>query len=214
MIRETFPVGMFACNCTILGCEETREAIVLDPGEEPDRVLEALRRHGLRPVQILHTHAHLDHVGGTSGIAGQAPAPARLHEDDLPLYTNVAAQAALFHLAAPPAPPDVDRFLRDGETIRFGRHEIEILHTPGHTPGSITIHVPGDPPWLLTGDTLFRESIGRTDLWGGDATRILRSIRDRLLIYPDASIVLPGHGPATTIEHERRWTPFLTGLAR
>jgi len=212
MILETFPVGMFGCNCTILGCEETKEAVIVDPGEEPERVLEAVRRLELRPVQILHTHAHLDHVGATRRVAEGVQAPARLHEGDLYLYENVPMQAQLFHLTAPPAPPDVDRFLVDGESIRFGRLQIEVLHTPGHTPGSVSIHVPGDPPLLLTGDTLFRDSIGRTDLWGGDLSRILRSIRERLLVQPDDAVVLPGHGPASTIEYEKRCNPFLADL--
>jgi glyoxylase-like metal-dependent hydrolase (beta-lactamase superfamily II) len=210
MIQETFPVGLLQCNCTVLGCEETRRAVVVDPGDEPERILETLRRHDLTCQAILHTHAHLDHVGGTQALAEATGAQVLLHGGDQFLYDNVEMQARMFGFPIPRTLP-VDRHVQDGEALGFGNHRGEILHTPGHTPGSLCLHLPGGAPLLLAGDTLFLGSIGRTDLWGGDTDTILRSITERLLTLPDETIVIPGHGPATTILQERRANPFLQG---
>lgn len=211
MIVETFPVGLLQCNCTLLGCEETKHAIVIDPGDEPESILAALRRHDLRLQTILHTHAHLDHVGATQALAEATGARIFLHDGDQFLYDQVELQARLFGFPVPRILP-VDHHVGDGEEILWGRQSGEVFHTPGHTPGSLCLHVPefGDgTPRVLAGDTLFLGSIGRTDLWGGDMDAILRSIRERLLVLPDETIVIPGHGPETTIGHERRTNPFL-----
>lgn len=212
MIQETFPVGPLQCNCTILGCEETRRALVIDPGDEADRILEALKRLDLTLVGILHTHAHLDHVGATQALARPSGARIMLHPADQFLYDHVDMQARMFGFPIPQSIP-VDHHVRDGEAISFGQRSGEIVHTPGHTPGSLCLRVDAgaavQAPTLFAGDTLFLGSIGRTDLWGGDMDQILRSIDERLLILPDETIVVPGHGPQTTIGRERRSNPFL-----
>ena len=213
MIIETFPVGVLQCNCTVLGCEETRRALVIDPGDDPQLILNALQRLDLTCEALLHTHAHLDHVAATERIAAATGARVLLHEADQFLYDMVDAQARMFGFPVPKTLP-VDRHVADGEEMRVGHVRGEVLHTPGHTPGSLCLSVPdGDAgkvqPRLFAGDTLFLGSIGRTDLWGGDMAAILRSIHQRLMTLPDDTVVVPGHGPLTTIGHERRTNPFL-----
>lgn len=204
---ETFPVGPLQCNCTILADESTGEAVVIDPGDEPERILRALEDAKLTPVALLHTHAHFDHIGGTRGVKEATGAAIRLHPADRPLYDALPDQAALFGLTAgAPLPPDAP--LSDGETIAFGRHALTAIHTPGHTPGSTCFRLDGDRPALFSGDTLFRRSIGRTDLWGGDTEKILASIRERLFALPGDTRVVCGHGPDTTIGEEKRLNPF------
>ncbi|MDM7914339.1 MAG: MBL fold metallo-hydrolase [Candidatus Eisenbacteria bacterium] len=226
MIVETFPVGLLQCNCTVLGCEETRRALVVDPGDEVEAILAVVERYRLTVETILHTHAHLDHLGATAPLARATGARVLLHAGDQPLYDHVDEQARLFGFATPPTVP-VDRHVADGEELRVGEMRGEVLHTPGHTPGSLCLHLPAPanspagaasprasdaPARLFSGDTLFQGSIGRTDLWGGDTDAILRSIRERLLTLPDATLVVPGHGPSTTIGQERRSNPFLRSL--
>jgi hydroxyacylglutathione hydrolase len=207
VLIETFPVGPLQCNCTILADEDTREAVVIDPGDEPERILRALEAARLRPVALLHTHAHLDHITGSRAVKESTGAPIRLHPADGPLYDALPEQAAFFGLRAQaPLPPDAP--LRDGETIRFGAWTLGAIHTPGHTPGSTCFQLLGDSPRLFSGDTLFRRSIGRTDLWGGDTVQILQSIRERLFRLPGDMPVVCGHGPDTTIDEERRLNPF------
>ena len=204
---ETFPVGPLQCNCTILADEASREAVVIDPGDEPERILRALEAARLRPVALLHTHAHLDHITGSRAVKEATGAPIRLHPADAPLYDALPEQAAFFGLRADaPLPPDDP--LRDQETIRFGAWTLAAIHTPGHTPGSTCFQLLGDRPRLFSGDTLFRRSIGRTDLWGGDTEQILRSIREKLFGLPGDTPVVCGHGPDTTIDEERRLNPF------
>ena len=217
MIFRTFPVGWLQCNCVILGCETTRRALVLDPGDEVDRILAVLQEEGLTLQGVLHTHAHLDHVGATAPLAAATGAPILLHAADRPLYEAAAEQASWMGIPPPRMSP-VDRYLGDGESISWGARTGEVIHTPGHTPGSLCLRVPwlqddgaAGPEHLFAGDTLFAGSIGRTDLWGGDEHQILRSIRRRLLTLPDETVVWPGHGPATTIGRERRDNPFLAG---
>ena len=207
MILECFPVGPFQCNCTILGDEETREAIVVDPGGEPDRILAALARHALRATAILHTHAHLDHLGATQAVKDATGAPVLLHGADLFLYENVEMQARMLGLP-PVAVPPLDAHLAHEQEIRFGGCPTLCLHTPGHTPGSVSFLLP-DQGLLLSGDTLFLGSIGRTDLPGGSFEEIIESIHGRLLPLPDETRVIPGHGPATSIGQEKRINPFL-----
>ena len=204
---KTIPVGPLQCNCSILVDEETREAIVIDPGDEADRILLALAEAKARPVALLHTHAHFDHIGGTAGIARATGAPIRLHAADRPLYDRLQKQGETFGLTfEPPLPPDEP--LTDDEKISFGSFPVRVIHTPGHTPGSTCFLLEGDRPILFSGDTLFRRSIGRTDLWGGDTDQILESIRRKLFALDPATPVVCGHGPGTTIGEERRSNPF------
>ena len=209
LILETFPVGPLQCNCSIVGCATTRDALVIDPGEEPDRVIEALDRLGLRARALLHTHAHFDHIAATKVVAARTGALAALHVDDRPLYEHLADQTAWFGLP-PVETPSIDRWLKDGDRVRAGEAETEVVHTPGHTPGSVCFRFNGGP--LFTGDTLFAGSVGRTDLWGGSSAQLFESIRTRLLPLPDDTPVIPGHGPATTIGRERRLNPFVAAL--
>jgi glyoxylase-like metal-dependent hydrolase (beta-lactamase superfamily II) len=204
---ETFPVGPLQCNCTILLDEATREAVVIDPGDEPDRIRKALEEARVRPIALLHTHAHFDHIGATRALSEATGAPIRLHAADRPLYDALPEQASYFGLSAAPPRP-VDRDLVDGEIIRFGNFSIRAIHTPGHTPGSTCFELEGDAPILFSGDTLFRRSIGRTDLWGGDTPTILASIREKLFTLPGEVPVVCGHGPRTTIAEEKRSNPF------
>ena len=207
VLIETFPVGPLQCNCTIVAEEATGEAVVIDPGDEPERILRALQGASLKPVALLHTHAHLDHITGSRRVKEATGAAIRLHPADRPLYDALPEQAAFFGLSAE-APIDPDAPLTDGETIRFGPHSLTAIHTPGHTPGSTCFRLDGDRPLLFSGDTLFRRSVGRTDLWGGDTQRILASIREKLFALPGDTSVVCGHGPDTTIDEEKRLNPF------
>lgn len=204
---ETFPVGPLQCNCSVLADESSREAVVIDPGDEPERILRVLESMKLKPLALLHTHAHLDHITASRDVKEATGAAIRLHEADRALYDALPEQAAFFGLSAQtPLPPDAP--LSDGETIRFGRFWLTAIHTPGHTPGSTCFQLEGDTPVLFSGDTLFRRSIGRTDLWGGDTEAILSSIRQKLFALPRDTPVICGHGPGTTIGEEKRLNPF------
>lgn len=211
MIIEHRPVGPLQCNCTILGCEKTGEAIVIDPGDEAAEIISILEKQKLNVKYILHTHAHFDHLGATQAVYDKTKSEVCLHQDDMFLYENVAMQCALFGFAAKPV-PQITNFLKQGDAIRFGDYKIDVLHTPGHTPGSLSFHLKADIPLLFTGDTLFMQSIGRTDLWGGDYNLILKSIQDKLLQFNDDTLVHPGHGPSSSIGFERRENPFLKDL--
>ncbi len=207
MILESFPVGPLRCNCTILGDEVTHEAIVVDPGDNIPEILARLEKHGLTLRQIVVTHAHIDHVGGAALLKKATGAPVLLNQQDLGLLGMMEMQAGWLGIATPAvAPPDASA--EDGLTIGLATLPAEVLHTPGHTPGSICLLFPRQS-LLLAGDTLFAGSIGRTDLPGGDARQILRSLRERLLVLPDTTRVLPGHGAETTIGEERQSNPFL-----
>jgi len=208
MIHEVFPVGMLACNCSILGDESTGEAVVIDPGDDIDKVQQILARHHLRVKYIVATHAHIDHVGGIEKLKLATGAPVLMHKSDLPLYQGMAEQAEWLGVPAPGV-TDVDQFLKEGDLLHWGAQSLEVLHTPGHSPGSISLHVPGENHRILSGDTLFQGSIGRTDLWGGSMDDILRSIQTRLLIFPDETPVFPGHGLPTTLGAERERNPYL-----
>lgn len=211
MIHEIIPVGWLQCNCHILGDEERREAIIIDPGDEVDRILALVRKHRLTVKQIVNTHAHPDHVGGLRELREITGAPVLMHADDLVLYQNLERFTRLFGMPAPPL-TEVDAFLRDGDRVRCGAIDAQVLHTPGHTQGSICLYLPDDVKRLFAGDTLFLGSIGRTDLWGGSPEAILRSIKNQLLVLDDETRVFPGHGPATTIGQERERNPFLERL--
>jgi glyoxylase-like metal-dependent hydrolase (beta-lactamase superfamily II) len=209
MILETFPVGPLQCNCTILGDREAGEAIVIDPGDEVGRIYRRLVELGLKLKQILVTHAHIDHVGGALKLKGLTGAPILLNENDLPLLKMMDQQAGWLGVATPEtAPPDES--LVDGLRVGLEHYPAQIIHTPGHTQGSVCLHFAA-LKLLVAGDTLFEGSIGRTDLPGGDYGQIIDSIQTRLLSLPDETRVLTGHGPATTIGAERRSNPFLCG---
>ena len=207
MILETFPVGPLACNCTIMGDEEAGEAIVVDPGDEVARIHRRLTELGLKLKQILVTHAHIDHVGGALKLKRLTGAPILLNENDLPLLKMMEVQAGWLGVATPEtAPPDAP--LADGLVVGLDRYPAEVLHTPGHTQGSVCLLF-APLKMVVAGDTLFAGSIGRTDLPGGNFDQIIDSIHSRLLPLPDETKVLTGHGPATTIGEERRRNPFL-----
>ncbi len=208
MIIETFPVGLLQCNCTILGSAQTREAIVIDPGDEIDKVLARLKKHSLAVKYIIATHAHIDHVGGFSELKAATGAPVYLHQGDLPLYEILPVQAQMLGIAAPPA-TEIDHQLAQGDELGIGEIKIKVHHTPGHTPGSICFHLPDDEARLFSGDTLFMRGIGRTDLWGGSFEQIMDSLHRKVMALPDETVVVPGHGPATTIGYERANNPWL-----
>jgi hydroxyacylglutathione hydrolase len=207
MILETFPVGPLQCNCTLLGDEEAGEAIVIDPGDEVSRIYRRLSDLGLKIKQILVTHAHIDHVGGALKLKRLTGAPILLNEDDLPLLKMMEMQAAWLGVPTPEVSgPDVN--LTDGLEVGLDRYPAQVLHTPGHTQGSVCLHF--EPlKMVMAGDTLFAGSIGRTDLPGGNSRQIIESIESRLMALPDETRVVPGHGPETTIGVERRSNPFL-----
>jgi glyoxylase-like metal-dependent hydrolase (beta-lactamase superfamily II) len=207
MILETFPVGPLQANCTILGNEETREALVIDPGDEAPRIHRRLTELGLTLKQILLTHAHIDHVCGALPLKRLTGAPILLNENDLPLLQNMKMQAGWIGIAPPEtAPPDA--FLTDGETVGIEGLFAKVVCTPGHTQGSVCFYFAA-LNLLVAGDTLFAGSIGRTDLPGGNYDQIIASITTRLLPLPAQTRVFTGHGPATTIGEERQGNPFL-----
>jgi len=208
MIIETFPVGWLECNCTILGDEQTREAIVIDPGDDPLEILGRLEKHGLTAKQIVCTHTHIDHVGAICELQERLATPAAIHKEDLFLFDKLDVQAQWIGMPAPKRGA-IDRYLVDGDAVACHGVEMGVIHTPGHTPGSTTFHLPGDRNILFTGDTLFAQSIGRTDLWGGSYPEIITSIQKKLLPFDDDTLVIAGHGQSTTIGHERRYNPFL-----
>ena len=256
LIHITIPVGMLQCNCSIIGDPVTREALVVDPGDEVTRILDLLGRRRLTVKAIVSTHAHIDHVGGLAKLHQYTGAPVLMHRDDLPLYQAMDIQASFLGVL-PPDLTEVDQLLKEGDVLRWGSLEAQVIHTPGHTPGSVSLYLPHDAgkisltdkgvkadgkpgaadgaqnagdrrdsrksevekegsqetgirvPQLLAGDTLFKGSIGRTDLWGGSMEEIMDSLRSKLMQLPDATVVHPGHGPMTTIGQEREANPFL-----
>src|SRR5438270_3443529 len=207
MIHVILPVGLLQCNCSIFGDEQTREAIVVDPGEEIERITEVLDRHQLNVKAIVITHAHIDHVAGAHKLRALTEAPVYMNERDMELLDGLDVQAKWLGVDTPPRTP-VDVPAYDGSVLRLGPAEFHVLHTPGHTQGSLSLWIPEENK-LIAGDTLFRDSIGRTDLPGGNARQILSSIKTRLFELPDHTVVFPGHGPETTIGREKQQNPFL-----
>jgi len=252
LIHVIVPVGMLQCNCSILGDPETREAIVVDPGDEVERILEILREHQLNVRAIVSTHTHIDHVGGLARLHAATKAPVLIHEADLELYRHLDVQAQFLGMRTPES-MRIEDFVKEGDSVRWGGYAARVIHTPGHTPGSISLLVESGVPSadahverarpqaakasaeaqlpahlkthagetapargsahgpgrLVSGDTLFQGSIGRTDLWGGSMNDILNSIREKLLALPDETLVIPGHGENTTIGAERAENPYL-----
>src|ERR1700730_4218102 len=210
MIHEILPVGPLQCNCSIFGDEETHEAMVIDPGDEISLILEILARHSLKVTAIVITHAHIDHIGGAQKLKLATGAPVYMNSNDTELQKMMPVQAGWLGTATPEA-VEIDVAAKDGDTLMIGATEVRVLHTPGHTQGSISLWMPGEGK-LFAGDTLFRDSIGRTDLPGGDGRQILRSIQEKLMPLPDETVVIPGHGENTTIGREKEFNYFLQGL--
>lgn len=206
-IRTTFSVPPLGCNCTIIGDPVTKQAVVVDPGGAPDRILHEVRQLGLTVTHILHTHAHFDHFLAAGEIKRATGATICLHQDDLPLWNNLDVQCRMFGVPYVSVPLP-EYWLRDDEKVAVGNRSLIALHTPGHTPGSMSFHLP-DEKLVLAGDTLFRGSIGRTDLWGGDFDAIEQSIRERLYTLEDATAVVTGHGPETEIGREKETNQFV-----
>lgn len=209
MIHEILPVGLLQCNCSIFGDEQSREAIVIDPGDQVEDILAVLARHSLRVKAIVITHAHIDHIGGAAKLKAVTGAPVHMNQNDQGLYDLLDQQAAWLGMRTP-ARTEIDADAREGEKLDLGGTAFHILHTPGHTQGSISLWIPAENK-LIAGDTLFRDSIGRTDLPGGNYVQILRSIHTKLLALPESALVIPGHGELTTIGRERERNPFLQG---
>lgn len=205
MIIKTLVVGPIMANSFILGCEATREAVVIDPGDEADRILRAMAEPGLRVKYIINTHGHMDHVGGNKSLKEATGAPILIHPLDAPMLNQVASSAAAWGMVAVNSPPP-DRELEDGDEVCFGSITLKVIHTPGHTPGGISLCTDRE---VFVGDTLFAGSIGRTDFAGGSFATIKKSIQQKLFTLNDDLAVYPGHGPATTIGEERRSNPFV-----
>lgn len=206
---KTFPAGALGCNCSIVVDPTSGDAVVIDPGGDFPTIEAHLGEMGATVGAIIHTHTHIDHVGATAPLQRLCGASARIHEEDRFLYEMLPVQAAMLGMAMPEA-CDMVGDLDHGTSIKIGDLEIEVLHTPGHTPGSVSFVLHGaDRSIAFAGDTLFRRSIGRTDLWGGDKDKILTSIRERLFSLDETTEVITGHGPATTIGEERASNPFV-----
>jgi hydroxyacylglutathione hydrolase len=205
LLRETFPAGPFECNCTVLACGDTKDAVVIDPGGEVARIAEIVAQYDLTVRAIIHTHAHLDHIYCTRDVREAHGGTVCLHKGDAFLYDSFAMQAAMFGWKVRDTTV-VERWIEHGDEIEMGKRKLAVVHTPGHTPGSVCFEVEG---LLFSGDTLFRRSIGRTDLPGGDSALIQRSIRDRLYTRDPDTLVIPGHGPTTKLGDEAKANPFV-----
>jgi hydroxyacylglutathione hydrolase len=210
VIHEILRVGMLQCKCSIFGDEQSRQAIVVDPGDDIANITAVLDRLGLTVKAIVITHAHIDHIGGAAKLKALTGAPVYMNQNDAELYAQLDTQAAWLGIR-PPSLTEIDSEAREGEILHLGDAGFHILHTPGHTQGSISLWIPNENK-VIAGDTLFRDSIGRTDLPGGDGRQILRSIQEKLLPLPETAVVIPGHGPHTTIGREKERNPFLQGL--
>jgi hydroxyacylglutathione hydrolase len=207
MIHEILPVGLLQCNCSVFGDETTREALVIDPGDQIADILAIVKKHDLRVKAIVITHAHIDHIGGAAKLKAATGAPVYMNARDQELYRQIGMQAAWLGMREPES-TEIDAPAEEGATLELGTTAFHILHTPGHTQGSVSIWIPAENK-LIAGDTLFRDSIGRTDLPGGDSRQILRSIHSKLLTLPEDAVVVPGHGPNTTVGREKERNPFL-----
>ena len=207
MIHEIVPVGPLQCNCSIVGDEVSHEAMVIDPGDDIQDVLAVINRHKLQVKQIVITHAHIDHVGGAMKLRAATGAPILLNQNDYALLQMLDVQAAWVGMA-PPGKVEIEQSLGQADSLRAGSHVATVIHTPGHTEGSVCLYFPAEKK-LIAGDTLFAGSIGRTDLPGGSFEKIIASLHEKVLALPDETVVFPGHGPITTIGEERETNPFL-----
>lgn len=210
MIHKILPVGMLQCNCSIFGDESTREAIVIDPGDEVEEIERVLHKHRLKVKAIVVTHAHIDHVAGAKKLKEKTKAPVYMNANDADLLAALDEQARWLGVPMPER-VEVDIDARDSVSLRLGESDFHVIDTPGHTQGSISLYIPHESK-LIAGDTLFRDSIGRTDLPGGNSRQILSSIKTRLLVLPEETVVFPGHGPSTTIGRETQRNPFVRNL--
>ena len=207
MIHEILPVGPLQCNCSIVGDETSHEAMVIDPGDDIEAVMEIVKRHRLQVKQIVVTHAHIDHVGGAAKLKQLTGAPILLNQNDYELLRMLDTQAAWLGMRSP-GKLAIDGSVGGGDTVKAGAHEAKVLYTPGHTEGSICLYFEPEKR-VIAGDTLFAGGIGRTDLTGGSYEKIMRSLHESVLALPDETVVVPGHGPLTTIGEERESNPFL-----
>jgi hydroxyacylglutathione hydrolase len=207
MIHKIFPVGPLQCNCSVIGDEKTHEAMVIDPGDQIEGILDILRQEKLTLKQIVITHAHIDHVGGAMKLKAANGAPILMNQNDHALLKMLDMQAAWVGML-PPGDVQVDEAIGQGRVLKIGEISSNVIHTPGHTEGSICLYFPTEKK-LMAGDTLFAGSIGRTDLPGGSMDKIMRSLHTQVLALPDETEVIPGHGPVTTIGEERETNPFL-----
>jgi len=207
MIHEILPVGPLQCNCSIVGDEASHEAMVIDPGDEIEDILALIQKHKLQVKQIVVTHAHIDHVGGAMKLRAATGAPILLNQNDYALLKMLDVQAAWLGMKTP-GKVEIDQSLGQADVVKAGSLEASVLHTPGHTEGSICLYFPAEKK-LIAGDTLFAGSIGRTDLPGGSFEKIMGSLHGQVLPLPDETVVIPGHGPETTIGEERESNPFL-----
>jgi glyoxylase-like metal-dependent hydrolase (beta-lactamase superfamily II) len=209
LLVETFPAGPLQCNCSVVACADTKQAVVVDPGGNVDRITEIVAHYDLTVCSIIHTHAHVDHIYGTRDVKQAHGGEICLHRGDTHLYDGLGMQCMMLGLQPHHVSP-VDRFVEHGDRIAMGSHGFDVIHTPGHTPGSICFEVTdGARTIVFAGDTLFRRSIGRTDLPGGDPRALQRSIRERLYTRKLDAIVVPGHGPSTTLGEEAKANPFI-----
>jgi len=207
MIHEILPVGPLQCNCSVIGDETTREGMVIDPGDDIEDVLDLIEKHLLKIKQIVVTHAHIDHVGGAMKLRAATGAPILLNQNDYALLKMLDVQAAWIGMKDP-GKVAIDHSVGQADTLRAGSLAANVIHTPGHSEGSVCLYFPAESK-LIAGDTLFAGSIGRTDLPGGSMEKIIRSLREKVMVLPDDTLVVPGHGPLTTIGEERESNPFL-----
>lgn len=207
MIFKSTEVGELAVNCFVLACEQTRKGVVIDPGDDIQNILDLIAQDDIDIVEIVATHGHFDHIGRVTSLKKATGAPFAMHKADRPMVEALVDIAAFFGIKTDP-PPEVDRFIDEGDTIAFGHETLNILHVPGHAPGNIALTWPGH---AIVGDTVFAGSIGRTDMEGADPKTLLHSIRTKLLTLPDDTVLYPGHGPSTTVGREKQVNPFLRG---
>lgn len=209
MIFETLVVGELGVNCFIMADSQTKEGLVIDPGAEPERILAAVKSSGVKVLYVLNTHGHFDHIGGNRKVTQATGAKLMINKEDEPFLSRASVSARMYGLSTEDSPSPAS-YLAEGDIIRFGSHEIRVIHIPGHSPGGSCFYLEKDGI-LISGDSLFAESIGRTDLPGGSQALLVLSIRSKLLTLPEATRVFPGHGPSTTIGHEKKHNPYLGG---
>jgi len=209
MIFETIVVGELWVNCYLLADSETKEGIVIDPGADPGNILSAVKANGIKVLHILNTHGHFDHIGGNRRVAEATGAPIMINKGDEPFLSRASKSATMYGLTAEDSPAP-STYLAEGDVIRFGRHTVKVIYIPGHSPGGSCFYLEKEG-LLISGDSLFADSIVRTDLPGGSQAELVLSIRSKLLVLPDETRVFPGHGPSTTIGHEKKFNPYLGG---
>lgn len=209
MIFETIVVGELGVNCYLLADSQTKEGVVIDPGAEPERVLAAIKEKGIKVTSVLNTHGHFDHIGGNRKLTETTGAALMISREDEPFLSRAATSARMYGLKSDDSPAP-SAYLAEGDLVRFGSHQLKVIHIPGHSPGGSCFYLEKEAI-LISGDSLFAESIGRTDLPGGSQAQLVGAIRAKLLTLPETVKVFPGHGPATTIGHEKRHNPYLGG---